>query len=350
MKKPDYTPVKEPPVIFTEGNKKGLKNSKGEVITPAEFDHIYPFTGQFTKARRGNLFTLIARDGVQVINLSSTSIITRPWGVYNKFIHVISSAKRKGFIIDGLLDFTGFIFDEIGDLFDGRAKITVSGKTGYIDEFGKFIVQPRYDRGTGFSTGYAIVGVGDISFAIDRWGDRIELKDHFSAHAYAAHKEFARIAVHKRLKTVTRPVPITRKWFISQTAWELYEALTPRKLFIGDHDDLLLLFDASGNLCCPPSSLGLLMLSPDRYIYRQETAEHPFEVNKCYGVGDISGRIILPPVFEEVNALEDNMFVIKLNGLYGVVDIAGRFLVPPTYNSPEDIPGIQINDLPESER
>ena len=350
MKKPDYTPVKEPPAIFTEGNKKGLKNSKGEVITPAIFDHIWPFVGQFTKALRGNLFTLIARDGVQVLNLESTSIVTRPWGGINSFIHVISSGKRKGFIIDGMLKFTGFIYDEIGDLFDGRAKVTVSGKTGYIDEFGKFIVKPILDRGTGFSLGYAIIGTGDISFAIDRWGERIELKDHFSVHAYSAQKEFARIAVHKHLKTVTQPKPITRKWFISQTAWELYEALTPGKLFIGDYDDLLLLFDESGNLCCPPSSLGLLMLSPDRYIYRQETAEHPLEVNKCYGVGDISGRIIIPPVFDEINPLEDNMFVFKMENRYGVVDIAGRILVPPTYDTPEDIPGIQINDLPESER
>lgn len=350
MKKPEYTPVKERPTVFTEEGKKGLKNSKGEVITPAIFDQIYPFVGQFTKARRGDIYTLIARDGVQVINVSSTSIVTRPWGKINSLIHEISSSKRKGFVVDGMLKFTGFKFDEIGDLFDGRAKVTVSGKTGYIDEFGYNVVQPLFERGTDFSLGYAIVGSGDISYTIGSWGERIQVKDHFSVHAYSAHKEFARVAVNKRLKTVTQPKPVTRKWFISQTAWELYEALTPGNLFIGDHDDLVLLFDGSGNLCSPPSTLGLLMLSHDRYIYRQETSEHLFDVRKCYGVGDISGRIIIPPVFDEINPLEENMFVMKMNKRYGVVDIAGRILVPPVYHAPLDIPGIQINDLPESER
>ena len=73
-----------------------------------------------------------------------------------------------------------------GNFADGLAFVVVGGRTGYIDQKGKFVVNPQYDTGSfdgGFYDGYAVFSSGSKFGFIDTKG-RVVVEAKFLAASH----------------------------------------------------------------------------------------------------------------------------------------------------------------------
>ena len=335
-------------MIFKVNDKTGLKNFSGEVILPAEYDSISPFFGGLAKVCRDGKYALVDTKGEFVTGGFHENITTRCWGEKG-YIHVISRGKRLGFIIGSEGSFSGFLYEEIGDLHHGRAMVRVSGKTGYIDETGREVIPPKYDKGTPFEHGFATVTHLGKVFTINPFGEPWEVDDYGFLYRQPARMQVADMLIGRKLFGLTNTRPLAAEDFLTSAAWELYQLLTPGSLFTGNLGLITVLFTRDKRFCSPKKSRGIKMISPDRFIF---TIDYGYreDAHKLYGVADISGRVLVRPVFTEITPIDEEKFIVVIKERYGVINTNGTFHQPPLYDSANDIPGIGAGDLPEEER
>lgn len=66
-------------------------------------------------------------------------------------------------------------FDSAYGFEDGLANVMINDKWGFIDQSGKFVIEPIYDwTNLSFSDGTVSVGIGDDEFQVDKQGNIVE--------------------------------------------------------------------------------------------------------------------------------------------------------------------------------
>lgn len=56
-----------------------------------------------------------------------------------------------------------------------------------------------------------------------------------------------------------------------------------------------------------------------------------FRENKLYGIKDAQGHVILPPTYEHIYNIDQEVLRVQHDGLWGVISREGKVIVPPTY-------------------
>jgi hypothetical protein len=64
-------------------------------------------------------------------------------------------------------------FEQASDFRDGRARVWIAGKYGFIDNRGELVVPAKFESAEDFSDGLAQVRADGRAFFIDRRGDTV---------------------------------------------------------------------------------------------------------------------------------------------------------------------------------
>ncbi len=158
---------------------------------------------------------------------------------------------------------------------DGLLRVVLEDdKVGYVDDKGKVVIQPKYDRGADFREGLAVVAVRDADS-----GDLEYLVINKSGE-----KQFA-------LKDGYEPV-----------GWPFYEG----KLLV-QNEDRYYFFDKKGEKTKLSSKFKSILNYMDNYILFLND-------DGLYGVGDMEGEIIIRPKYSYLEFLGDDEFLAQKEG------------------------------------
>ena len=169
------------------GNKLGFINTKGVIAITPQFDDVLNFRYGRATVNLGNRYGIIDKDGKYICNPDfqwagqfsgnmapvktadgEVAFVDRSGKVVisGTFDQLQNDGFRSGLAAVaksgkwGFIDTTGKWvidpqFEEAGLFADGLAPVLVGGRWGYIDRKGKFAINPQYDTAGQFSEGYA---------------------------------------------------------------------------------------------------------------------------------------------------------------------------------------------------
>src|SRR5215471_4324224 len=198
-------------------------------------------------------------------------------------------------------------YDAVGEVREGRIRVTTGAKSGYIDLTGKVVVEPQYDTAGEFRDGRAIVRIESQYGLIDPAGKRI------ADIPYRVLGEFHKGLV--RVQKVGRP---TVFGFVDRDG---HVAIEPQFVNAGEFSD-------------DPANLNATVIDHDW----------------CYF--DRTGKIIIRVSMGE-HLVDGNMFVngrlrVKDGFTWGYKDATGKWAIPAKYNDAGDfkdgLARVQVGD------
>ena len=289
---------------FRDGRLMGLKDGDGKVVLTPTYDRIDPYFGSFAKIIHEGKQGLIDRKGRLALGTLFTSVAVRPWGKTIKYIYLITSGTKKGFILDGTNRFSGFRFESVGHLIEGRAIVSRKRRFGYIDEEGRVIVSLQYFKVENFLNGKANVIDKEGLKSIDPQGDQLQPEDNPFIPLLKPQPECTSIPVYDDPEAVGF-TPLRWRKFRDKESWDEYLQLTPDSVWFGRSDNHLYFFNTAGMLKIFDWILNFQMISRDLLL----TFGSKFVPGKAtnvdvFGVRNIFGDVIIPEVFPEINYYE----------------------------------------------
>lgn len=259
--------------------------------------------------------------------------------------------SRKTVLIDAR-------FDRAGRFKHGRAKVKLDGKTGFIDEAGKYIVEPRFGWSTDFGKhgepNLALVTLDEKVGMIDRTGKMVIAPKYDSMSA-----RFSGGVIEVRIGDRHGIVDRTGKVVIKP----IYESVRPYSEGFAavQHRGKFGFLDKTGKFAIEPQyvtagpfvgGLAPVELDSGKWGFINPAAEMKlpavydrawiFEeglaavaINKKiagqehavlrWGFIDDTGKIVVPYRFERVSVFQDGKCYAVLDGKVGTIDKDGRF-------------------------
>lgn len=159
---------------------------------------------------------------------------------------------------------------------------TADGHMGYIDQRGKWVIQPRFGLANAFSEGLASVSVNDRYGYIDPAGHMVISPQFFSARDFSEGFAFVRTSQQSGFTLIDKT---GRK--ISKTTWD----------FVGAFSEGLAAVGRGGRT----------------------------------GYVDKNGKLAIPLKFEYATAFSEGLAAVRLNGKWGYIDKSGNWVIPPQF-------------------
>lgn len=157
-------------IAYSEGNRWGYLNDKGDYHIPAKYVFAHPFSENIGVVKEGEETKAIDKNGRELFNLGAVQDV----GAFrNGLLRVRFGDWNTGYVgKDGkrVIDFSyakgavGQKNHATGDFSDERAAVTASDGSaysehcGYIDKTGEFAIKPIYHQCLNFINGMAAVG------------------------------------------------------------------------------------------------------------------------------------------------------------------------------------------------
>lgn len=151
------------------GGKWGYIHQNGKFLSEPQFEEAGPFINGRAIVKIKGLYGVIDETGAYVIK-PTLSNITFLENSNNNYLKIESKKDRFGLIdtLGKLL--TPISYDKIFPFKEGKARIMVNGKYGFIDENHLVAVQPIYDNALDFSEGFAAICLGKLWGFINKDG------------------------------------------------------------------------------------------------------------------------------------------------------------------------------------
>lgn len=150
------------------GDKWGYVDSKGQYVINAQFKNASPFSeGLALVQSTDGKYGYIGEDGKYLIN-----------PIYKNATHfsegmacvVMENGKPQFLDKDNKILFTVEQAEYCAEFREGRARVQVKGKWGFVDKSGAMIIGPIYENARDFSEGLAAVSKKDEETGEVRWG------------------------------------------------------------------------------------------------------------------------------------------------------------------------------------
>jgi hypothetical protein len=213
-------------------------------------------------------------------------------------------------------------FHAMEPLSDGLARVRVSGKIGFIDRSGRFVIDPVFDEAWAFTPGLASTPVrqGRSAGVIDRTGAWMFRIDADGLQRAISSDKDGGAAFGWRFQRDDR-------WgLLDLDGHVLLEPKFDHPIqrcadghFVALREGEQLYFRSDGSPLLHPNggilSAGCGSLSP--YIMK---------AGDKFGLMDGDGRVIAPPAFEALNAVTKDVWNAKLNGKWGRIGPDGHWL------------------------
>lgn len=266
-------------VVLLNG-KFGVINLEGEIVIPIEYEEIQNFNCEVFFVQTNSKFAVAVPSG----EFKSDFIYDRVFfDVGDKYAYLTQAGDKvlcdlKGDIVEDLG------FDSLGRLHEGRRKAERGGMVGYLDQDYETVIPYKYDSGSTFRRGVAIVKVGGLTGLIDQ--DGVELF----------------------------PLQYQSVWRIDP---DLVGTIS---------GDSLQIFHQSGELFSPT------VFEPvrDRDSYKFSRGLMRTKKNGRYGFLNSEGVLIIEHLYEASKMLNSKAvnIAVKKDGKWGVVDIDHGTLLP----------------------
>jgi len=257
------------------GEKFGFMNDEGKEITSYVYDNASPFNEGLACVMKEGKYGFINADGIEIIpliydNANSFSEGLAYFEINDKY-GFMNKDEEEVFLLD---------CDSISSFKEGMAFYSVNGKYGFIDAAGTIVIDNIYDDVSFFERGLAVVQKGIYVGVIDKAGNEI--------------------------------LPII---YTSASINESYIVIMK--------DDVIDYYDFSGKKIYNNDGQ-IVQINDDHYIYT---------IDEKSGVSDKYGNNVLPPVYEQIEYIENsNFFIVCKDEKYGIIDDKGELKVPFMYD------------------
>ncbi|WP_304516353.1 WG repeat-containing protein [Cecembia rubra] len=311
----DLRQINENFIISKESSGFGMINREGEYVLQPVIDHIVHLEDDYFYAFDGNQYMLIrGREGKANISYSSYHKITLEDGVLLEYIHgrLRRVMKNDGILLDqvgmekvnnigdkyynvlmrdkkiGLLGPNGWEVhpvDGVDKILPGNEGIygaMKSGKYGFIDKSGKWLIPAQFDQVKKFNEGLAAYQLNGQWGILDKWGNII------------VPAQFSQISEFRRGLAIVR---------------------TGEKQNIVDRTGKLLI----------EKSYDRISLGADNYFISEN--------NTLFGLIAPDGKEIIEPKFQEIRREELNKILVRFGDKYGIMDENGDYLLPIYYKN-----------------
>lgn len=137
----------------TEGTKVGVNNVKtGKEVLPAIYDAVGGYSNHRFFVRQNGKAGVVDTTGKIII-----PIIYDDGGYIGDRAFFIKGTKAAMFNYEAGVAMTTFIFDDVLGYVDGVARVKIGDKIGYIDKYGKYILQCKFTEGQDCKNGFILV-------------------------------------------------------------------------------------------------------------------------------------------------------------------------------------------------
>ena len=213
---------------------------------------------------------------------------------------------------------------------------------GFADERGKIVIKPQFAWAGDFHEGLAPAKtIGDnaeVGF-IDKTGQWV-IKPQFG-QAMSFHNGVAEVTFLRRGGAlIDKTGRILAKGELGRSSLGTGSAAIG-DLFVSCHKGLYGLIDKTGKWVLPAvfdqirafdsgypannlSTFHRRITDPSKYIQISR--------NRLWGVADCTGKIIIPPRYDEVLSFQNGHAAVKVDGKYGFVDSNGKTVIKPRYD------------------
>jgi len=149
-------------------NRFGFIDKDGKYISSPDFSWVGFFSGDLAPIRTaGGALAFLDRSGKMVLADKVENLLAAG---FTEGLAPAASGGKWGFIDQTGKWVVNPQFESASNFADGLAPVVVGGRWGYIDQKGKFVVNPQYDFGDWFHEGYAAFKSGGMWGFIDNKG------------------------------------------------------------------------------------------------------------------------------------------------------------------------------------
>jgi hypothetical protein len=163
-----------------QGGKWGFIDKTGRLVIPSEFEYveIHGFTDGLAQVRVNDRFTYIDKSGKLVLVLEYRSQDPKRWiASAGPFSEGLASVCTSGYggPYSGFVDQTGRFaiepqFEAARDFSGGLAAVVAGKKWGYVDRNGRIAIPPQFQDARDFSEGLAAIREGELWSYVDTRG------------------------------------------------------------------------------------------------------------------------------------------------------------------------------------
>ncbi len=278
------SPTADPLYRFIRNGKMGFIDHGGKIVVKPKLDYLGVNYGDEFE---DGLLAIDSSGGVYV-DRNGKTVIDKSFARSRIFSEGLAVAKSEDSGKWGYINtkgewvisprFDNFPKGYVGPFLGGLAEIEAAGKVGYIDPTGAFAISPRFLQGDYFLDGMARVVVeGPCMYSSGPCGD-------FSG-----------------LPKGTKFDP----------------SLPPCKYTF---------VDRRGNI-----------VSEDRYDGAGAFSEGlaPVRIERQWGYIDKTGKMVIAPQFEAANSFSEGVALVSSKGRYGYIDHAGKYVIAPQFSYAE---------------
>ena len=287
---------------------------------------------------------------------------------YNKALNSIEIAIKLNSTypsLETLIELLDLILSKLNNdlhLYPAALKTAEGTKWGYINKDGTFVIKPQYDNAMDFQdNGLAIVGKGNLSGIIDRYG-RFIVPLKFSSITQFTEglaavvddsgfsvidirgqvitpKSYSYIGMYQSRRAVFNNMNEQGSYLYGYLNRQGREAIAMQYMSANDFKDGQALVQIKDN------QFALIGLNGEiLYTYNYASVNNPGDgllsfqpdTNSKYGYIDINGNIVIQPKYSVALPFNKERAVINtsvdISNKYGLIDKQGNFIIEPIYN------------------
>ena len=228
----------------------------------------------------------------------------------NSYLYPIREGNKFGFI-----DRTGAVvvapkYAAVGEMREGRIRVTEGQVSWYIDLSGKIAIEAKYDSAGEFRDSRAVVRQGDKYALIDPSGKLIAEIPYRVLGEF--HQGLLRVQANNRVDAAGKKLPTTYGFV-----------------------------DVNGKIVIPPQFMPAGEFPDDPADLPVGGLDHDW----CYfdRTGKIIIRISMGPHLNNADLFSNGRLRVKEGFAWGFKDAAGNWAIPPKYNDAQNFQGARAN-------
>lgn len=255
----------------------------------------------------------------------------------------------------GFVDQTGKVvieprYERVLPFSEGLAAVVIGKYWGYLDKTGKIAIKPTFDVATPFADGLAAVNVKGKWGYIDSTGTLVIEPKYDNARPFC--EDYAGVKLDNRWSFIDKKGKEIAGNFMDvgsfgkdlgafrgETLWGYIDTngkeVIPQKFSsAGTHNS-----DGIAEVTTPDGRFGLI--DRNGIITYQNAAEKPslfsdglstIDVKGQWGFADKTGKVVIPAKFSSVDKFSQGVALVRTKGgYYGFVDTKGKMLIEPTF-------------------
>lgn len=287
------TQAQTPLYQIIRNGKFGFIDNKGKVVIAPTFDDVEDFS-------EGLALVTLDRKKFFIDRSGRVAIETKDFEPINGFTEgrARGNVTTRSPYTKGYIDKSGEVVIDDGKIwgacvFSEGLACVVTGKWGFIDTSGKFVIKPQFDEAGPFSEGLATVRLWDQSKA-------------------SSHKTGF---IDRSGKVVIKPV-----FDVAQRFSEGLAAVGTRR---GTDDYQFGFIDKTGMMIIKPRF---------DWTYSFEEGMAAVRVSEKWGFIDKTGKMLIKPRFDKAEGFSDGFAAVAVKGKWGFIDNTGKFVIEPRFN------------------